>query len=106
MFYLKKNEKHLEISVFYTCVPKTWWYDLRFLKHRLCWLKPVVMGHLLPFTPSPKNQNKSEFEKMKKSAVKIIILHMCTKDHNHMRQTEFIVILGHFLPFYLTPAPL
>ena len=38
----------------------------------------------------------------------IIILHMCTKNHNHMmhgliyglRQTEFCGILDHFVPFF------
>ena len=44
----------------------------------------------------------------------IIILHMCTKNHNHMMyglwytewgQTEYFVILGHFLPFYPTNNP-
>ena len=47
--------------------------------------------------------------KMQKIAGDIIILHMCTKTHNHMRHgwwnTEWdrqnVVILGHFLPFYL-----
>ena len=49
---------------------------------------------------------------MKKFAGDIIILPMCTKNHNHdvqflicrMRQAEFFVILGAFLPFY-TPSP-
>ena len=42
---------------------------------------------------------------MKKIA-RDIILHMCTKNHNHVMyryqvtQTEFFVILDHFLPFY------
>ena len=56
-----------------------------------------------------KNQN---FEKMKKISGDIIILHMCTKNHNHkvrfhkvrflryaVRQTECFVILGQFFPF-------
>ena len=43
----------------------------------------VILDHSLPFIPTnnPKNQN---FEKMKKALVDIIILHMCTKPHNHM----------------------
>ena len=43
----------------------------------------VILGHFLPFYPlkNPKNQN---FEKMQKIAGDIIILHMCTKIHNHM----------------------
>ena len=44
---------------------------------------------------------------MKKFAGDTIILHMCTKNHRHMMygswDTKFFVILGHFLPFYLSP---
>ena len=43
----------------------------------------VVSGHFLPFHPSKNSKNQS-FEKMKKIAGDIIILHMCTKNHNHM----------------------
>ena len=40
-------------------------------------------GPLFAILPpnSPKNQS---FKKMKKLAEDIIILHMCTKNHNHM----------------------
>ena len=46
-------------------------------------LKLVILGHFLPFIrlKNPKNQT---FEKMKTFARDIIILHMCTKNHNHM----------------------
>ena len=76
-------------------------------------LKLVIMDHFLPFTPtspkSPKNQN---FEKTKK-IVEDVMLSMFTKNHNHMRyssldkewNTDFFVILGHFLPFYLSNNP-
>ena len=38
-----------------------------------------------PPTPSPKNQKKKwNFEKMIKIVGDIIILHVCTKNHNHM----------------------
>ena len=46
---------------------------------------------------------------MKKFAGDVIILHMCTKNHNHndlwflrygALQTEFFVIMDCFLPFY------
>ena len=42
----------------------------------------VILDHFLPFYPpnSPKNQN---FEKMKKTPGDII-LHKCTKNHDHM----------------------
>ena len=46
-------------------------------------MKLTILGHVLPFYPpkKPKNQN---FEKMKNLAGDIIILHMCTKNHNHI----------------------
>ena len=50
---------------------------------------------------NPKNQT---FEKMKKIAGDIIILHMCTKNHNHMRysswDTKWDRIFCHFGPFF------
>ena len=52
---------------------------------------------------NPKHQN---FEK--KKTLLEISFYTCTKNHNHMRygfwdrvrQTDFFVLLGHFLPFY------
>ena len=43
----------------------------------------VILGHFLPFYPpnNPKNQN---FEKMEKESRDIIILQICTKNHDHM----------------------
>ena len=54
---------------------------------------------------------KIKMLKMKKFAGDIIILYICTKNHNHMMysswdtdwDTKCFVILGHFLPFY-TPS--
>ena len=48
-------------------------------------LKLVIMGHFLPFYSSPKTLKNQNFEKMKKIAGDITILHMCTKNHNQMR---------------------
>ena len=50
---------------------------------------------------------------MNKIARDIIILHKCTKNHNHMLygswgkqwDTEFLFIVGHFLPFYSPNDP-
>ena len=48
---------------------------------------------------------------MKKTVGDIIILHICTKNHNHMRysswDTEWDIIFCHFRPFFalLTPSP-
>ena len=62
-----------------------------------------------PFTPSNNSENQN-FEKIKKGPRDVIILHMCTKNHNHMmyaswdtecnRQNFLIAILGYYLPFY------
>ena len=74
----------LEISSFYTCVPKIiiiWcaipeiWSDIDIIF--------VLLGHLLPFYPSNDPENQS-FEKMKKMPVDIIILDMCTINDDHM----------------------
>ena len=49
-------------------------------------LKLVIMGHILPFYPPIiKTKQNQNFEKMKRSAGDTIILHMCSKNHNHMR---------------------
>ena len=42
----------------------------------------VILGHLFLFCPN--KTPKLKFWKMKKIAGDIIILHMCTKNHNHM----------------------
>ena len=67
------------------------------------------MGNFLPFYTSPlKNPKNQNFEKMKKIAWAIIILLICTKNHNHMRYGSwdrewerhyFFVILVVFCPF-------
>ena len=49
-------------------------------------LKLEIMGHILPFYPPIiKTKQNQNFEKMKRSAGDTIILHMCSKNHNHMR---------------------
>ena len=35
-----------------------------------------------------KNHKNQNFEKMKKNSGNIIILHMCTKNHNHMQYSS------------------
>ena len=46
----------------------------------------IVIFHFgLHFSLLPPNSAKNEgFKKMKKMSGEIIILHKCTKDHNHM----------------------
>ena len=41
------------------------------------------LGPFLPFYP-PNNPEKQNFEKMKKPSGDVIILHMCTTNHDHM----------------------
>ena len=72
----------------------------------------VILGHFLPFTPSPPNDpEKENFQKLKKIPGDIILLHMCTINEDHIKyihvswnfsacQTDFFVILGHFLSFH------
>ena len=79
------------------------------------------MGYLLlfythppPTPPTLKTWEIRIFKKWKKLLeISLIILHMHTKNHNHMRytcwdtewDTEFLVIMGHFLPFYTHTLP-
>ena len=99
-FPLPKNKKKL----FYTCAPKT---------TIILGMAPNIQSKTERiFCPpnSPENQNS---EKMKKESEDVIILHMCTKNHNHdvwflrckAPWAECFVILGHFLPFDPTNKP-
>ena len=68
---------------------------------------------ILAFIDELWKTRKSEFWKNEKRSLEIIILHMCTKNHDHMRYIFWdkecdnfflMVILGHFLPF-TSPLP-
>ena len=111
----RSKEKHLKISLFYTCVPKILmiWYTV--LEIECDRLKLGIMGHFLLFTtpcspPFFKNLKDQNFEKMKKIAGDIIILHMCIKYHNHWvmvwyGKSEAGRIFCHFVPlFALLPS--
>ena len=60
----------------------------RILGGKKCWRYHfthvyVILGHFLPFYPlTTRKINISK--KMKKSSGDVIILHLCTKNHNHM----------------------
>ena len=49
-----------------------------------------IFCHFGPFfalfhpPPPPNNPENQNFEKMKKASEDFIILHLCTKNHNHM----------------------
>ena len=88
----KLKKKYLEIMSFYTNVPKIM---------IICYAVPEIrcmtnvilifyLGYFLPFYPlnDPKNQN---FKKMKKSSGDIIMLHMCTKNNDHMMYVPVVL---------------
>ena len=63
--------------------------------------------------PPPNDPEKENFQKLKKIPGDIILLNMCTINEDHIKyihvswnfsacQTDFFVILGHFLSFHPT----
>ena len=82
----ENKEKHLEI-ILHLCIKNLGEIGL----------KLAILGHFLSCYPSktPKNQN---FEKMKKNAGDII-LHICTKNHNHMMYDGIFSFWVIFCPF-------
>ena len=68
------KEKNLEISLFYTCVPKILMmiYSSRDIETDK--MKLVILGHVLPFY-SPKNQKDQNFEKHEKKLLEISSLY-------------------------------
>ena len=67
----------------------------------------------MPFYP-PYNLENQNFQKIKKASWDVIILHMCTKNHDHndvwllryeMRPTELLCHFGPFLHFYHPKNP-
>ena len=112
---LKKWKKLLEISSFYTCVPKTtiMWGTVPEIRS-----ETEFFCHFGPFfallTPSPPNNSENQnFEKMKKAYGDVIILNLGNKKHKHMMYTysdmecdrQFFLISGHFLLFCPTIDP-
>ena len=80
---LKKWKNLLEVSSFSTCVPKIkiTWYTVPEIGSEtdrvFCNFGPFFA--LIPAS-NPENQN---FVKMKKAPGDVILLHMCTKTHDH-----------------------
>ena len=95
MLYLKKKKEEEKKSTwkfnhFTPAYQKFWW--LIFLRYRVRQTEiGNYVGHFLPFyhPPPPKNPKNQNFEKTKKIAGEIIILRMCTKNHNHMRYVSW-----------------
>ena len=104
-FFLKKKKNTWIYHYFTPVYQKSQWYDLQFLRYR-AWQTEIGNFRLF-FTLIPKKEpKKSKFWKNEKYCWRY--RHYCTKKQNHiwftvpryrMRQTEFFVILGHFLLF-------
>ena len=68
--FWKNEKKHLDMSSFYTCVPKIRNHDMMYAS----WDWTISC----PFTPN--NTENQNLIKMKKAFEHVIILHMCTKN--------------------------
>ena len=102
----EKLKKLLEISLFYTCVSRT--SHMRYGSWDIEWgtIFFVILGHILPFYP-PNNPENQTFEKIKKASGDVIILHMCTKNHDHMMYASWDMKCGRdsFLSFWAIFSP-
>ena len=89
LYFFKKNkEKHLEISLFYTCIPKISiiWFTVPEIWSVTDWNWQFLFFFFAFLHPkNPKNQ---KFEKMKKLK-EISSFHTCTKNHNHMMRDSW-----------------
>ena len=103
---LKKCKKLLEISSLCTCSPKIMiiWCTVPQIWSETDRNFFVILSHFLPFYPLPNDPKKSKFCKNKNAPGDIIILHMCTKNHNHIMyaswDTECNRCFCHFEPFF------
>ena len=85
----KKKKKRLEISSFYTSVEKSyqksWSYAVLFLIYGVSQMQLLflILGYFLPFYSHNSLKNKLR-KKWKETPGDIIILHNCTKNHDHM----------------------
>ena len=66
----------------------------------------VILGHFLPFDP-PDNPKNQDFEKIRKTAGDIIILHLCTTNDNHMMYGSWDIKCDrhNFLPLWAIFCP-
>ena len=110
-----KNVKSTWIYYQFTYVYHRWRsYDVWFLIYKVRWTEFfVILGHFLLFDPNnnPKNQNFGKMKKKKKKAWRYyhftFVYHKWQSYYVWLLrygapQTEFLVILDHFLPFYPT----
>ena len=82
----------MEISSFYTCASKIM-ITCHTAPEIWCLTNVIaiffILGYFLPFYP-PKNLKNENFYKLKKTPGDIIILHQCTKNHDHMLYCSLI----------------
>ena len=82
--FVKNVKKHLEILSFYTCLPliKIIWCtvpEIWYSTNRIFLSSLAIFCPFTPLTPW-----KMKISKMKKTHGDIIILHKCTKNHDHL----------------------
>ena len=105
---LKKWKKHLEILyIIFTHVYHKWQaYHVWFLRYRAWWMFLLFffLDHFLSFYPSnsPKTEN---FKKTKQMLGDVIMLHKCTKNHNHTLYCSFTLPNCYF-PFWAIFYPI
>ena len=104
-----KNEKTAWRYYHFTYVYHKWQsYEVWFLRYPVWWTELfVILDCFKPFFPlNPKNQN---FEKLKTPHGDIIILHKCTKNHDHMLYCSLdmacIIVIFHFGLFFTFLPP-
>ena len=102
-FFLKKRKTPGDIIILHLCTKNL--NDMIYSSWNIerDGLKLVILGNFSPFY-SPKDQKnyfRKNFEKMKKIIGDIIILLMCTKNHNHMMygSWDFLSLLVIFCSF-------
>ena len=90
LYFLKKIKKNTWRYHYFTPVyQKSWWYDLQFLRYRVCETEIGYYKWFFVLLHRLKNLENHNFEKLKKIATDIIILHMYTKNHNHMMHASW-----------------
>ena len=116
--FWKNGKKLLEISSFYICLPKAtiiWGTVPEIWSETIFFL--LILDHFLPFYPSPHSslitQRIKILRKWKKALETSSFTQVSHKWQSYdiwflryqLQQTDFFVILGHFLPFYSPNSP-
>ena len=117
---IKKNTRRYHH--FTQVYQKSWSYAIQFLRYGAQRMEVLyfIFGYFLTFhPPSSSKKNSEKWEKrqqqqQQQQPVDIIILHKCTKNHDHMLYcswdiwcvTDVIIFpLGYFLSFYRPNSP-